>query len=37
MFFPTANFFQVMRVNQASLDLVAEFDVIPMTTGWSGS
>ncbi len=33
MFFPTANFFQVMRVNQASLDLVAEFAVDPDDNG----
>ena len=33
MFFPTANFFQVLRVNQASLDLVAEFDVDPDDNG----
>jgi hypothetical protein len=33
MFFPTANFFQVLRVNQASLDLVAEFGVDPDDNG----
>jgi hypothetical protein len=33
MFFPTANFFQVLRVNQASLDLVSEFGVDPDDNG----
>ena len=33
MFFPTAAFFQVLRVNQASLDLVTEFGVDPDDNG----
>lgn len=33
MFFPTADFFRVMRVNQASLDLVNEFGVDPDDNG----
>lgn len=33
MFFPTADFFRVMRINQASLDLVAQFGVDPNDNG----
>ena len=33
MFFPTADFFRVMRINQASLDLVTEFGVDPTDNG----
>ena len=33
MFFPTADFFRVMRINQESLDLVAEFGVDPDDNG----
>jgi len=33
MFFPTAAFFQVLRVNPASLDLVTEFGVDPDDNG----
>lgn len=33
MFFPTADFFRVMRINQASLDLVSQFGVDPDDNG----
>jgi hypothetical protein len=33
MFFPTAEFFRLMRVNQASLDLVHQFGVADADNG----